>query len=214
MLVYTLATFNVALTLAVLLLARHQHRVLTTLHTRLTIAEYRASHDDLTGLLNRRAILAHLQTQLDASRPVTIAVLDFDDFKAINDNHGHDAGDKALIEAARQLKALPMTAGRLGGDEFLMVTTADPRTGSAHAVAAQAAIASACIDAAGRTVRLAVTAGVAHAPAGISLPDLMRRADRAMYAAKRTGEPLQTYHDEIPDVPAPGPQHHRRTYRR
>ncbi|MFI6129461.1 GGDEF domain-containing protein [Micromonospora sp. NPDC051141] len=204
-----LAALNALLAIAFFVITR---RKFTELRSRLAIAEYNASHDDLTGLLNRRAILAHLQTQLDTGRAVTIAVLDFDDFKAINDNDGHAAGDAALIEAAHQLRTLPVTAGRLGGDEFLIVTTADARTGAVHAAAAQAAISTASIETAGRTIALSATAGMAHAPAGIRAADLMRRADRAMYAAKHAGIPLQAYHDLIPDVPAHVPPR-RRTYR-
>ncbi|MFG3701573.1 GGDEF domain-containing protein [Micromonospora sp. NPDC047620] len=212
MLAYSLTALNLALTITITWLAHKQRLTIIRLNTQLTIAQYDAAHDDLTGLLNRRAILAHLEKQLDAARPVSVALLDLDDFKGINDTHGHDAGDAALTEAARRLKALPVTIGRLGGDEFLMVTTADERTGFAHAAAAQAAIANARIDAAGQTVQLSATAGVAHATGGVSAPELLRRADRAMYGAKIAGAPIRAYHDQIPDVPAHVPQR-RRTYR-
>ncbi|RKN50472.1 GGDEF domain-containing protein [Micromonospora endolithica] len=212
MLASSLTALNLALTVAITWLAYKQRSTIIRLNTQLTIAQYDAAHDDLTGLLNRRAILAHLKKQLDAARPVSVALLDLDDFKGINDTHGHDAGDAALTEAARQLKALPVTIGRLGGDEFLMIATADERTGFAHAAAAQAAIASARIDAAGQTVQLSATAGVAHAAGGVSAPELLRRADRAMYGAKIAGAPIRAYHDQIPDVPAHAPQR-RRTYR-
>ncbi|MFF3867080.1 GGDEF domain-containing protein [Micromonospora sp. NPDC001898] len=212
MLAHSLTALNLALTIATACLAYKQRRTIVRLNTQLLLAQYDAGHDDLTGLLNRRAILAHLQTQLTAARPVSVALLDLDDFKGINDTHGHDAGDAALTEAARRLKALPVTIGRLGGDEFLMVATTNEQTGFAHAAAAQAAIANAQIDAAGHTVQLSATAGTAHTAAGISAPELLRRADRAMYAAKAAGAPIRAFHDDIPDVPAHAPQR-RRTYR-
>ncbi|MFI7517536.1 GGDEF domain-containing protein [Micromonospora echinofusca] len=213
MLAYSLAALNLTLAVAALLIARRRQRSITRLNTLLIIAQYDATHDDLTGLLNRRAILAHLGSQLATRQPVTIALLDLDGFKGINDAHGHHAGDAALIEAARRLNALPVTIGRLGGDEFLMVVAADEQTGFAHATAAQAALASARIDTAGRTIQLSATAGVAHATANVSAPELLRRADRALYAAKRTGEPIETHHHDIPDMPTPDPQRRRRTYR-
>ncbi|MEU9507801.1 GGDEF domain-containing protein [Micromonospora sp. NPDC048170] len=212
MLAYSLATLNLALTLAITWLAHKQRLAIIRLNTLLTVAEYDAAHDDLTGLLNRRAIITHLNKQLDAARPVSVALIDLDDFKGINDTYGHDAGDAALTEAARRLKALPVTIGRLGGDEFLMVATADEPTGFAHAAAAQAAIANARIDAAGQTIQLSATAGVAHTAVEIGAPELLRRADRAMYGAKIAGAPIRAYHEQIPDVPAHAPQR-RRTYR-
>ena len=212
MLTYGLAALNLALTIAITWLARKQQLAITRLNTQLLIAEHHASHDDLTGLPSRRTILAYLEKQLNAAHPISIALLDLDDFKRINDTHGHDAGDAALTEAARRLKALPVTIGRLGGDEFLMVVTADEPTGFAHAAAAQAVIASARIDAAGQTVQLSATAGVAHAASSISAPELLRRADRAMYEAKAAGAAIRTYDVRLPEVPAPDPQH-RRTYR-
>ncbi|MEV4830616.1 GGDEF domain-containing protein [Micromonospora sp. NPDC049257] len=212
MLAYSLAVLNLVMATAITWLAHKQRLAITRLNSLLTIAKYDASHDDLTGLLNRRAILAHLEKQLNALRSVSIALLDLDDFKGINDTHGHDTGDAALTEAARRLKTLPVTIGRLGGDEFLMVVNTDEPAGFAHAAAAQAVIASVRIDAAGQTVQLSATAGVAHAASSINAPELLRRADRAMYEAKAAGAAIRTYDDRLPDVPAPNPQH-RRTYR-
>ena len=88
----------------------------------------RASRDGLTGLLNREALDATLRAEIaDAAatgRPLTLALLDLDHFKAINDAHGHPVGDTVLIEAARRLRLLSRDTdrlGRVGGEEFAWI---------------------------------------------------------------------------------------------
>jgi diguanylate cyclase (GGDEF)-like protein len=87
-----------------------------------------ATHDSLTGLLNRRACLDSLLAELNrgwrAGKPLCIVMVDIDHFKGINDTHGHQTGDEVLCEVARRMQSLLRpydTIGRFGGEEFLLV---------------------------------------------------------------------------------------------
>ena len=158
----------------------------------------RATHDDLTGLLNRAGFQQAAEAALrrDAAPPAEegnavhcLMLLDLDGFKSVNDVHGHATGDRVLVEVARRLtEALPpgSLAARLGGDEFA-VLYAPARTGIGHAGLAARLIAAIggkfeSLDAG----RLGVSIGVDHDGAG-SLTHRLRCADEALYAAKAAG---------------------------
>jgi diguanylate cyclase (GGDEF)-like protein len=125
----------------------------------------------------------------------SVMLLDLDGFKAVNDRHGHRAGDQVLIEVARRIKAALRgadTAARLGGDEFVVLVAgaADavdrPRLGEL-AMRLQTAIrAEVAID--GGAVQVGSSLGIALCPAdGKTLPALLASADQAMYQAKEAG---------------------------
>jgi len=150
--------------------------------------------DPLTGLANRRFILTQLAGMVSAARrhgrPLTVAIIDIDHFKAINDSHGHAAGDRVLaaVTAAlrRRLRAEDQL-GRLGGEEFLALlpdTSAD---------AAETAAEKLCTEVAATVTRhdgedLGVTVSIGWASwDGDSPEELLRRADEALYAAKGEG---------------------------
>src|SRR3954454_20574421 len=145
--------------------------------------------DALTGLSNRRAILTQLAGMVSASRrhghPLSIAVLDLDHFKRINDTYGHKAGDQALIAAAHAM-GTHMRAedqlGRLGGEEFLvLLPDTDAAAGSHMGQRVRAEVASASTD-------VAVTVSIGLATwAGESAEEFLHRADEALYAAKQAG---------------------------
>ncbi|GAA5176570.1 hypothetical protein GCM10025771_11630 [Niveibacterium umoris] len=159
-------------------------------------AQARAHTDALTGLLNRRCILERLdaaRTQFrDNGEPVSVLFVDLDHFKAINDHHGHLAGDACLREASRRLLATLRhsdAVGRYGGEEFLVVLQGADRTAAA-AIAEQlrAALASAPVQAEGAQIDLTCSIGVASTGSdALSGEDLIARADAALYAAKRDG---------------------------
>src|SRR5205085_35239 len=85
-----------------------------------------AHRDELTGLLNRRALMSALDIRLASRRPTSLIFLDLDGFKAINDTHGHQVGDALLRECGRRLTDTLREddiIGRLGGDEFVVISS-------------------------------------------------------------------------------------------
>ncbi len=145
--------------------------------------------DNLTGLLNRRAILTHLAGTVSGARrhghPLSVAIVDLDNFKQINDTHGHQTGDEVLLAAVHAMRARLRAEdqlGRLGGEEFLALL---PDTG-ARAAAHVAEQLREQVAGAPTPVPVTVSVGVATW-AGESPEELLRRADEALYAAKHGG---------------------------
>ena len=154
-----------------------------------------ATHDSLTGLLHRGALLDALHRFEDDGVVVSLLYLDLDDFKPVNDLHGHEAGDVVLGIIAGRLAAAVRgddLVSRVGGDEFAVAAVGLQDAGELHAVAERLA------DAIGRpiaidrggvplTTKVGVSIGVAVPdPPGPRSPDsLLAAADAAMYAAKR-----------------------------
>src|SRR3954453_23887863 len=171
------------------LFAQVQARVLAEEQLR-----YLADHDDLTGLHNRRALLAHLDARLAAGRPGSVSALFFalDRLKAINDYLGHTAGDwfiRVLAERLREGAEGPNLIARLGGDEFVVVPAAPMGADTAEALAyrlQQALCERVAIDGEmlTRTVSIGVALGV---PGHDTTSDLLRRADQAVLTAKNAG---------------------------
>ncbi len=161
---------------------------------------YQASHDPLTGLLNRLAITSHVRAELArASRgdqPLCLALLDIDHFKQVNDSYGHLVGDQALCHIAQTLTRAVRPydwVGRWGGEEFLVVLSGTHlRDALAAAERLRAEIEANPLRLAdGGVLALTASVGVACAdpPAGGS-PDpgrLFQQADAALYEAKRLG---------------------------
>ena len=154
-----------------------------------------ANVDDLTGALSRRAFLAIgdalLKASLRSRAPVAMAIIDIDSFKAVNDTHGHAAGDQVLIHfagfVARNLRVGDVF-GRLGGEEFGVLC---PATSAAEAVVLLDRLrsrleASAPADLP-RGLRYTFSVGVDQQRRDESLAQLMARADGALYAAKASG---------------------------
>jgi diguanylate cyclase (GGDEF)-like protein len=171
------------------LFAQVQARVLAEEQLR-----YLAEHDDLTGLHNRRALLAHLDARLAAGQPgpVTALFFDLDRLKAINDYLGHTAGDwfiRVLAERLREGAVGPNLIARLGGDEFVVVPEIpmDADTAEALAYRLQSTLCErVAIDGEmlTRTVSIGVALGV---PGRDTTSDLLRRADQAVLTAKNSG---------------------------
>ncbi|TKJ27854.1 GGDEF domain-containing phosphodiesterase [Blastococcus sp. CCUG 61487] len=150
----------------------------------LVIRASSAHRDPLTGLANRRGFDHALQAQLRAAarsgEPLSAALLDLDHFKATNDSHGHEAGDRVLRQVAKVWRrALPASAvlARHGGDEFGLLLPATSGTDA--------------LDLVRRISRMhphiRMSCGVAEHRTGDSAAQLMRRADLALYTAKATG---------------------------
>jgi len=169
-----------------------------------------AMHDPLTGLHNRASLEERVEQALAseqrAGSAVTLILVDLDGFKTINDLHGHAAGDRVLTEVARRLLACVRgadTVARLGGDEFVVLLDPDLHAGAPDATAAddasdsesspelivqriRAALALDIDLGGGLRAAVGASIGVARQAAGAgSAADLLRRADDAMYEAKR-----------------------------
>jgi diguanylate cyclase (GGDEF)-like protein/putative nucleotidyltransferase with HDIG domain len=155
------------------------------LHDQIARLEHEARTDDLTGLPNRRHWTTTTRDAL-AERPATVVLVDVDHFKAVNDRHGHPTGDYVLIEIGRILTGHGF-AGRLGGDEFALLThMPDPAGTVAEAILAEVAEALGSGD-----LAVSVSIGTATTPApGGDLTDALKRADAALYDAKRAGRGL------------------------
>ena len=144
-----------------------------------------AHADDLTGLRNRRSWLEHVRGELAAGHDGTLLICDVDGFKTVNDRHGHRSGDLVLTEVARVLTRHGV-AGRLGGDEFGVWVTGDDGRQVADAITADVA-ASLPADLVEDGSPLGVSVGVASAPSGVDVIDLLEVADRELYAVKAGG---------------------------
>lgn len=150
-----------------------------------------AKHDELTGLANRAHCREYLRDLMGdaAQRKVSLALIDLDNFKPINDSYGHHAGDLVLAEAARRMRALVPSRNallcRLGGDEFAVVVSS-PTPEKIHNIARSITQAIAEPFTIGDTVlHLGATIGIAVAPDDCSDgATLLRYADLALYAAK------------------------------
>ena len=160
----------------------------TELHRRL------AESDGLTGLTNRSATQRIAERMLDASRtagrPLSIALVDLDHFKGVNDAHGHQAGDEVLRRfATLALEARPSLAGRWGGEEFLLVF--DDTTAADAGRAVETLLATLCEEefdtAEGGTFQCSFSAGVAQRAGVDGLDLVVQHADDALYRAKDAG---------------------------
>ena len=155
---------------------------------------YQASHDDLTGLLNRSALLAALEPLMVESNvlPLTVVQLDINNFKLINDSLGHEVGDAVLNEVAQRLRSVAGAAdriGRVGSNEFVVVLGPgiSPKT-SSDLIARALDILARPIEALSTLHYLNINAGMARYPDHGHYPDLLlKNASLASHEAKRRG---------------------------
>ncbi|WP_460833355.1 diguanylate cyclase domain-containing protein [Lysobacter humi (ex Lee et al. 2017)] len=152
-----------------------------------------ANHDMLTGLPNRRRLhellVRAVADAADRATPLAVLYIDLDGFKAINDVHGHPAGDRVLTEAARRFQAglrQGDTVARIGGDEFMALLPGCDTAGARAVADAMRAHLRRPIVLEGVPLALVASIGIAAFPADARDPEsLIACADRAMYAAKR-----------------------------
>ena len=148
-----------------------------------------ANTDVLTGVSNRRHIIqlaeATLADRRQQAKPLSLAICDLDHFKSINDTHGHDVGDavlRAFCSHVSQVIRTSHTLGRIGGEEFLLLM---PGTSLAEAEVVLERLHRTLNSHAG--VPYTFSAGIAQADAGEGLHAVIKRADEALYGAKRSG---------------------------
>ncbi|GAB4330771.1 MAG: diguanylate cyclase [Dehalococcoidia bacterium] len=155
-------------------------------------AEYHATHDDLTGVLNRRAWFVRALRE----RPDAIATIDLDHFKRVNDQYGHPAGDHVLKEVVWRIEHClgdDGVLGRLGGEEFAIAFHVPLLVATRIAQDVVRAIAAAPIVLpGGGHLTVTISAGIAGIPPGeewsrAALDLAYERADQALYRAKRSG---------------------------
>jgi len=165
-----------------------------------------ATHDSLTGLLNRGAVLVVLEREIArAARqgsPVAVISMDVDHFKQINDTYGHQTGDAVLKEVAQRMQVSLRAydaIGRFGGEEFLVVLP-----GCDAAVATKVAerilhrVSAESVSSSSGPISVTISLGVAStAPEPMPSSQLLRAADEALYAAKRNGRNRVEVHSAL-----------------
>jgi len=166
--------------------------------------------DPLSGLLNRRGFETRASTMLGicqtAGLPTSLIIADLDRFKALNDRHGHAAGDRVIAEFAARLRAAAgsrAVAGRLGGEEFaVLLPMADAAAARLFTEAVRKVFSGDSIAGLPREVRVTASFGIALCAGRESLSDLMRRADEALYHAKRDGrDSVRVSYQRPPEPP-------------
>jgi len=170
----------------------HYQQMLRDLNEALKVA---STQDPLTGLPNRRLILDRLNAEASlATRhgtPFSIALIDIDHFKQINDNFGHDVGDAVLVDIARSLtsglRAYDICA-RWGGEEFMVLL---PETRGATAIEItqrlQAEVSALQSEHLPPHTRLSISVGLSECCSAATITDTIKRADLALYQAKSSG---------------------------
>ena len=150
-----------------------------------------AMRDPLTGLANRRFLMEHLETTAAYAASISMLFIDLDEFKAINDTLGHEAGDAVIIAVGERLSASTRAqdvVARLGGDEFVVICFDLPHD-DAHATAGRIAHSlRAPIPLPQQEGLITASIGVVTFPAGTSPSEMLERADAAMYRAKQSGK--------------------------
>ncbi|PXA93295.1 sensor domain-containing diguanylate cyclase [Nostoc sp. 3335mG] len=149
-----------------------------------------AETDPLTGIANRRRTVCAMEEAVQAAsdncHPAAVAMFDIDHFKRINDTYGHQAGDEVLKRVARdassELRSTD-TLGRFGGEEFVIVLP-DATADVAMMVAERVRVA---VEGGGDNPRVTISVGIAELAVGETYSCLLRRADQALYAAKKGG---------------------------
>jgi diguanylate cyclase (GGDEF)-like protein len=196
-----------AAALIVLILLIRQMLILDENRRLTTAVRHQAFHDQLTGLANRALFQDRLTHSLElhrgARRPVTLLIVDLDDFKSINDTSGHAAGDEVLRQLAHRLRGATRTGdtvARLGGDEFAIlgeVGTERIVDGSALSDRVMAALHEP-FTVAGSPLAVRASIGIAELGAldePVDADELLQRADAAMYTGKRRGKSQAVHYE-------------------
>lgn len=166
--------------------------------------EQTALYDALTGLPNRRLFSRRLTEALGSPTPVTVLFLDLDRFKPINDSYGHEAGDYVLREVGRRLTSCvsgQAICARLGGDEFVILTN-DLDEVAVHKTCRDILRAvSADIPYGGQLLHVGVSIGITQTrPGEDKIEDVLRRADYALYDAKKRGRSRFRWFNDTPQA--------------
>lgn len=175
-----------------------QCRIASNAETQEQIAQLRnlASRDALTGLFNRRHFFEHAPALIAEARArwqkSAVAILDIDDFKQLNDSHGHDLGDRALAGVARclsqSIEGSNSLLARIGGEEFaILFPGLDAKAAMRRADHVRLDVSHETVTLGEHQVALTASIGVAEIDENVSFDQALVAADRALYAAKREG---------------------------
>lgn len=159
----------------------------------LRVSEHVAEHDVLTGLVDREGLAVTFELA-GATDRTSVLLVDVDDFKQVNDIHGHDVGDALLVQVRDRLllAAVGHVVARVGGDEFVVLARDDDPARLAQQILRSLRVPVRVGD---LTLRTGASIGVVRARAGEPLVELLARADLAMYAAKAAGRDTATEYD-------------------
>ncbi len=167
-----------------------------------------ATHDTLTGLINRRQLMSHLERALlyaqRRARGVAVMFIDLDGFKAVNDNFGHAAGDLVLQEVARRVGSHIRevdSMARLGGDEFIiLLDDLNAKTDAVRVAEMVLRQIESIIEVDGHAIKMSASIGIHSILGGQGMQytpnDLLNQADQAMYQAKQRGKSCFCFSDE------------------
>jgi diguanylate cyclase len=162
--------------------------------------KHEARTDELTGIANRRGLIAAIHASLATAERTTLMIVDLDRFKAVNDRHGHAVGDQLLRDITAVFTAHVPQGGllaRLGGDEFAVLLKDTPAPEAFAVAQALSRTRSSAEPGRGRGLTVDASVGIASAdatgPDRVDGGELMRRADVAMYRAKRSGSGVSVY---------------------
>lgn len=166
-----------------------------------------AETDDMTHLLNKRSFMPlyrhAAEHAMNTSQPLTVMMIDADNLKEINDQHGHQAGDKLILTVAKAISDCLRSSDivcRYGGDEFVAVLPKlDTEKAWELGERLRKAVANTSFDVAGRRIQATVSIGIATFPAQVpDITQLIERADESLYLSKRTGRNrVMQYGEEI-----------------
>jgi len=161
-----------------------------------------ARTDGLTGLVNRREFDTKIEELFAAYRagrdPFVLALIDIDHFKQINDNFGHQAGDvvlKAVAAALSRSFEHAFLVARYGGEEFALLLPGPLRLAAARVESIRKSVTDNPIAVAGQWLRITWSCGLSEPGPDTTVTDLFRRADEALYSAKKGGRDRVCFHD-------------------
>ena len=159
---------------------------------------HEATHDSLTGLLNRAAITEHLQRLVEpGAGPAVVMFLDVDGFKDVNDTRGHRVGDRILQAVSEHLSRAmraPAVVGRLGGDEFVAILPEAGDIDVEKVVTLMVSSITTPIDVGDELLVVTISVGMARSTSAHTVDELLHHADTALYAAKRRGGNTSVWH--------------------
>ena len=180
-----------AIAIAASVIRTRKERHLSESRTRASEAdalETLARTDLLTGLLNRRGVLAEVDDEYTSVR--TVAIFDIDHLKAINDGHGHQVGDDFIRSVGSRIAGVFSSedvVGRWGGDEFVVILDLPAADGVEIVERVFTEMTSEPFSSEALTIPIGVSVGVSSWPPGVSIETVLATADRSLYTAKSNG---------------------------